>query len=141
MSKFKSKEEAEKVLDSVLKLALHMLVGGEGCDVVAAVIQEAKLDVENDVKNGLNLPLESWRMCDSIILALGQGEKTKCVNDLQEHLGEIKTYDSVWTKPTFERREPENWQELSTPYRLSVLEVGGSVGLFEKEGRMKSAAS
>ena len=141
MSKFSSKEEAERVLDSVLKLALYMLVGGTGCDVVAAMIQGAKWDVENDVKDGMNLPMVAWRMCDSMILALGMGEKTKCINQLREYMGTIKTYDSVWTKPTFERREPENWQELSAPYQLAGLRGCGLVGLFEKEGGVESAAS
>ena len=141
MSKFKSKEEAERVLDSVLKLALHMLVGGIGCDVVVAMIQGAKWDVEIDLKAEMNLPIVPWRMCDSMILALGIGEKTKCINQLREYMGTIKTYDNVWKKPTFERREPENWQELSAPYQTAVLGFGGSVGLFEKEGGVASVAS
>ena len=110
-----TREDGEKILNSVLQMALYMLMGKELMEVIYKMVQRADLDIS--LKAGKNLigsPVVE--KVDRVLYLLSQCKDKEVRDMLQGYLWETKLGERVREMPQVIRKAPDNWSELVEVY-------------------------
>ncbi len=110
-----NQEDAEKSLNSVLQMALHMLMGKELMEVIYKMVERADLDIS--LKAGKNLigsPVVE--KVDRVLYLLSQRKDKELRDLLQKYLCETKLGQYVMDRPQVIRKAPDNWPDYAEAY-------------------------
>ena len=110
-----NQEDAEKILNSVLQMALYMLMGKELMEVIYKMVERADLDIS--LKAGKSLigsPVVE--KVDRVLYLLSQRKDKELREMLQRYLWETILGERVMNQPQVTRKAPDNWSELVEAY-------------------------
>ena len=110
-----NQEDAEKSLNSVLQMALHMLMGKELMEVIYKMVERADLDIS--LKAGKAMAgSQVTEKVDRVLYLLSQRKDKELRELLQKYLCETKLGQYVVDRPQVIRKAPDNWSELVEVY-------------------------
>ncbi len=110
-----TREDGEKILNSVLQMALHMLMGKELMEVIYKMVERADLDIS--LKAGKAMAgSQVTEKVDRVLYLLSQRKDKELRELLQKYLCETKLGQYVVDRPQVIRKAPDNWSELVEVY-------------------------
>ena len=110
-----TREDGEKILNSVLQMALHMLMGKELMEVIYKMVERADLDIS--LKAGKAMAgSQVTEKVDRVLYLLSQRKDKELRELLQKYLCETKLGQYVMDRPQVIRKAPDNWSELVEVY-------------------------
>lgn len=121
------REKAEALIDSVLMMALHMLMNQAPLVVISHILFQLSVDVQVQATPG-NQPVNGMRVAREAMQMAECGKDGELRKYLQEYQWRSEYGDSLMEPLKTIVRRPENWQEIASPYVC-----GWSYGLAKEE--------
>lgn len=109
------RERAEELIDSVLMMALHMLMNQAPLMVISHILFQLSVDVQAQTFH-CNQPVDAMRAVQEAIRMAERGKDGELRKHLQEYQWRMEYGDSPFDKPRVIVRRPESWQELAEAY-------------------------
>ena len=110
-----TREDGEKILNSVLQMSLYMLMGKELMEVIYKMVERADLDIS--LKAGKALAGSPViEKVDQVLYLLSQRKDKELRDMLQKYLWETRLGKNTMERPQVIRKAPDNWSDYADVY-------------------------